>query len=191
MKPSTSEDCAARLRPYVQDRVVHDLGCGNLRQVPFLLSLGAQKVIGIDQEVFHGFTEFKHPQLEFYRQHFHEVSDPIDVAFVSWPVNWDCGLQHLVQRAKTVIYVGKNTDGLMCGDLHFWRTLVSRPVGVHIPHQKETVIVYESGYLDRGLLPEEHAALHLDRVWSFEEVLALGNGGYIGPGSTDSEGARP
>ena len=72
------------------------------------------------------------------------ASEPtIDVAFVSWPYNQvDLSLFELVTRAKMVAYLGKCTDGALCGWPGLFRYFLSRELAAHVPHPANTLLIY-------------------------------------------------
>jgi hypothetical protein len=54
--------------------------------------------------------------------------------------------------------------------------LMKREILKHIPDPKNTLIVYGPRNVRRELVGEEHAALHQERRYSFEELRAWGDG---------------
>lgn len=106
---------------------------------------------------------------------------PIDIAFVSWPspedskfrTHSDYSILGLVRRAKIVIYLGKNTDGTMCGSKKLYEHLARRRVLAHEPDRKNSLIVYD-GILpagkERELLPEEIAGLDPGTLYRYDDL---------------------
>lgn len=135
---------AQALGEIVQGRTVHDLGAGDLILAHTLIGIGAGHVIAIDCQQPPGYRFL----VEFRQQRFTEVSphEGIDVAFISWPRTnpgfRNDGLVALVERAKIVAYLGMSTDGLRCGDPNLWDHLARRQVIKHVPHRRNTLIVY-------------------------------------------------
>jgi len=163
-----SEQQQEALRPFVEDRVVHDFGAGDLSVTLGLVPLGARRIVAIDR---FRMTDPMVPHFERLTCYFHDFHDPVDTAFMSWPINHDCGLTEIAQRSRTVIYMGKNTDACACGTPKLFRSLVRRKVLAHVPDFINTLIVYGPEHQDRPLLPEEHAAIHQERMWTYEELM--------------------
>lgn len=155
--------------PYVRDREVVDLGCYNLVHCHMLVEHGATKVIGIDRNRTSAVSEYPY-HIEVRQQHFEDFHDPVDVAFMSWPVNWQCGLAPIARRANTVIYLGSNMSGSACGDPTLFEVLRQRENPVYIPDFKNTLAIYGPNMVDREANPEERAVLEeRDRVLSYWE----------------------
>jgi hypothetical protein len=88
---------------------------------------------------------------------------------MSWPVNWRCGLGTVADYARKVIYLGKNTDGSMCGAMDLWCRLHKRVIHDYVPDRRNTLIVYGRSPC---CYPEEHAALTVEqRMWSYDESM--------------------
>lgn len=169
------------LRPHVSGLKVHDLGAGTCELSRELLDLGATSVVAIDTQDM----PFVDRRIERVQDPFQLYRDPISVAFVSWPINReDRGLMRLVREAKKVVYLGKNTDGVMCGWPGLFNELVKRKVLAYIPERKNTLIVYGGqSHSKRKFLGEEHAgatALVTSEWMSFEEVEGLPEDGRSG-----------
>jgi hypothetical protein len=143
---------------FVRGQVVYDLGAGDLYLTCELLRLGAVRVIAIDKE---DFRRYGIPDEVVYRKMlFRDVKETsIDTAFVSWPSNYDNGLLPLLRRSKTIIYLGKNTDGTACGIPSMFRYLLKRKAEC-IPDRKNTLICY-TDVLEASRIPlkEEEAAI--------------------------------
>lgn len=170
-----SDDQREAVREHVRDRVVHDLGAGSCELSCELLNLGAKSVVAIDTKEI----PFVDRRIKRIRTAFECYREPISVAFVSWPINQeDPGLPRLLRGAKKVIYLGKNTDGTMCGwpEL-FLDVLAKRKVEVYLPERKNTLIIYGAKLRARrkSLLGEESAgATAYSGEWvSFEESEGL------------------
>lgn len=168
MEGVLTEEHQEILRLFVAGRVVHDLGAGNLTLAHTLIQCGASRVVVVDR---HEMLEPKVSSIERVTTWFDQYEGPIDIAFMSWPVNWGCGLLGLVERARLVIYLGNNMGGTMCGYGTLWEYLRTREVLAHVFGQKGSFIVYGPGrQKSRKPLPEEHAALDLNHVWTYEEL---------------------
>ena len=173
-----------KLRPFLKDQRVYDLGAGDLRLSKTLLHLGAVHVVAVEKEAdlrptltmrYSEGVGVRVPnvpeEITYLRTTFRDFREQAPLVFVSWPVNWVTGIQQVLAKAETVIYLGKNTDGISCGDSGIWNHLASREVLVHLPESQNTLIVYGRGRVVRRYLPEERVALDHDRIWSFEEHL--------------------
>jgi hypothetical protein len=150
------------VREFVRDRVVHDFGAGDLVLSKMLVTLGARRVVAVDKERM----ESPFAAVECVQARFDELLaalSMIDVAFVSWPQNrHDTALLTLFQRAKTCIYLGKNTDGSACGHPELFKHFVQRELLAYKAERRNTLIVYGRGALDpRKPRGEELAGLSL------------------------------
>jgi hypothetical protein len=158
---------------HVKGREVTDLGAGDLTLSRLCVHLGAKSVIAIDKEVLWNdpnsvFVAACTPEIKVYRCHFTEYRADIDVAVLAWPINHDCGLDQLVDRADVVIYLGKCTDGTMCGTPRLWYNLSCREVLSHKPDRSNTLIVYGPKRDDTRLpLLEERAGINSDRLYAY------------------------
>src|ERR1700677_837613 len=119
---------AEALAAVVRGRTVHDLGCGDRVLSEAIVRLGAVEVIAVDRRQR---TDWEPaPSVTSVRANFDEyaITDPvIDVAFVSWPVTRvEPSLLELLRRAKTVAYLGKCTDGVICGWPGLFRHFLGR-----------------------------------------------------------------
>ena len=152
----------------VQGRVVYDLGAGDLTYSHLMLDLGAERVIAIDKRPAHR----PRSNLEIHRAYIHEVMEPeeIEVLFLSWPVNQVRGLDRWLHAARIAVYLGCNVGGTGCGDSRLFNHLIHREVLTHIPHEKNTFLVY-GDYRDETRPPvgEEYAAT-CGRRLSFEKA---------------------
>ena len=152
---------------FVKDELVHDLGAGDLELARQLIALGARGVVAVDKNPTHK----RVPLVRQVASHFHAFEEPIEVAFVSWPVNWqDLGVVGLVKRAPLVIYLGTNMDGIACGTGELYWDLSKREVLAHEPHPKNTLIVYGHRSVTRDPLPEEIAGMDPTRLYRYREM---------------------
>lgn len=158
------------LRPFIEGRQVHDLGAGDLTLASRLLTLGADGVVAVEPH-----APKKHPpQIEVHPTYFADYAETPEVAFVSWPVNYDgIGLVKVLRRAPVVIYLGVNTDGTSCGGSDLWEHLRKREVLAHAPHPQNTLIVYGPKRVRRPLYGEEWAAIDQSRIYRYSEAEAL------------------
>lgn len=162
------------LKPYVAGKVIHDLGCGDMTLSEEVIRLGALSVHAIDKD-----PPLRHAPkgVTFHRARFIEVLEPIDVALISWPPNYECGLDKPVSNARSIIYLGANFNGLTCGTVRLFGTLARRNVEAYVPDRENVLTVYGSPIdHSRGLTGEEAAGLaqNVGQPWSYEKVLAWG-----------------
>lgn len=125
---------------------VFDLGCGNLSLSMQLLQMGAKHVVAIDRMLVETPAK-KMTLVPLYFEQFVDIGDNLptekDVVFTSWPANLPMrGFNDLCHTAGIVIYLGKNTDGIACGNPSFFTLMQHRQVLAHYPHRDNTLIVY-------------------------------------------------
>lgn len=157
---------------YTEGRVVHDLGAGSLGLARILRVHGACKVIAIDKEQI---SPPDDPCIEVVWKIFSDYKKPIDTAVVSWPINrYDQGLLSLVDRARRVIYIGKNTDGSMCGWPGLFWSFLARELLAYVPDRRNVLIVYGDKLKAlRRPVGEELAGLtSYERMYSYKEAEA-------------------
>jgi hypothetical protein len=158
------------VRKFIKGRRVRDYGCGNLYLTLQLLALGARHVEAVDKDPVK-VTPYLKDRLTFLHRAFSDCPPSIRTAFVSWPDNRDSGIHIPLRDATCIIYLGKNTDGMMCGTRTLWETLRRRRVLAHVPAKENDLIVYGTAKLtNRRLLPEEFASRTRDRWYSHEEL---------------------
>lgn len=156
------------VKPVVEGETIHDLGAGDLSLAHVLIWLGAARVVAIDKQPMPDGADLRIDRVTSYFNHYRE---PIQTAFVSWPINWaDEGLVECVRRASIVIYLGSNMDGSACGATALWEHLSGRIILAHEPERSNTLIVYGPDLVDRELVPEEFAALNTQRMWGYDEL---------------------
>ena len=149
------------IKPYLKGLKVLDVGAGDLDLAYELRRLGADRIIALDKE------ELPRPRsvrIETVQARFTSYTPPDDVttAFVSWPINNESasvGIIKIIREIAIVIYLGSNTSSSMCGTPTLFEVLTTRPVLVHIPDRRNTLIVYGAGHVQREPLWEEHAGL--------------------------------
>src|SRR3989344_3167480 len=125
------------LKPFIQGKIVHDLGAGDLALSREILALGAEKVIAVDKNIL---PSSKDPRLEIVTLDFRDFAGCIDVAFVSWPSNWPTDLHWVIHSTKIVIYLGSNMDGNMCGYKKLWGVFAQRDVLAYSLDRQNTLI---------------------------------------------------
>lgn len=158
------------LAPYVRGRVVHDLGAGTCRLSGELVGLGAAHVVAIDVQA--------RPRgvlpagVSFVQAGFHAVSGTLDVAFVAWPIqDGFCGccgfsgsrcLVRALHGARTVVYLGRNGNGIGCGGPALFEHFAERDLLAHVPARHNDLLVlgtWHRGSELRSLTPEEERGL--------------------------------
>ena len=157
------------LQPYVQGLHVHDLGAGTYPHYMAreLLALGATGVTAIDAKESQPPDD---PRILVVRADFLDlVGLSPDVGFVSWPPRTAEGLLSILEATKTLVYLGKNTDGVSCGFPEMFQLMTRRRLFVYIPDRQNCLLVV-GGYLQRAREPtgEERAGMHSPSLM-FEE----------------------
>lgn len=170
------------VRDVVKGKIVHDLGCGTLFLAEKLIELGAHKVIGVDKQDY-GRDLPSSSRIRFVQSYIHDYKPdlgPGHLIFLSWPINRHiAGLVELVQKAETTIYLGKNTDGLSCGDRKLFSWFCTRRVQSYVPDKKNTLIVYTNQLRAdmNKIYGEELGALDVEGpIHYFEQVEDLREG---------------
>lgn len=162
------------VRSLVQGRIVYDLGAGDLGLSHQLVHLGAAQVVAVDAKPM---PTPHTPQVTLLQKSFREcLQDPqcptsIDVAFLSWPINHPTianGLLHVLRRSRIVLYLGKTTDGTMCGDSDLFRFLCCRELLSYIPRIQNTLIVYGEFGKPHSPRHEEQAGIDVSKVYPFK-----------------------
>ena len=163
----------AKLCRYVRRKRVYDLGAGGLGFSKLLLALGAEHVVAIDKELGYQSAEKVTKRPVTFREF---ITDGValpqkeDVAFISWPdIHVVDGLLELAERCGTIIYLGKNVDGVSCGWPGFFTAMLERKVLAYRPAIRNSLIIYgerESGP-PRRILGEERAGLDRSKLWTW------------------------
>jgi len=177
-----TDDQAIALANAVQGKVVWDLGSGDSSLSRIVLHMGAKKVVSVDRNPpvkikraaepwwVH---EVRHTTFEDLNQE-DEMRDA--VALLAWPQNCSTpGLAHLVRWFEnSLVYIGSNTNGAVCGMENLWNHLAQRSVVTHIPHEYNVLTHYGSSWgAGRSLLPDERAATS-EEVVSYFDAYATG-----------------
>ena len=170
-----SKDQKKTIKPFIRNRVVHDLGAGDGRLSAELVDLGARRVVAVDEDA--PWRKLQPPlprgdKIRYVETSFAYFTEPVRTAFVSWPYQTsEYRLVAILREAKTVIYLGTNFDGTACGAPDFWWHVTRREVLAHEPYKKNTLIVYGAVLPDRrALLPEEDAAMTGAHIRRFEDA---------------------
>lgn len=141
------------IRNVVSGRDVIDLGAGDCRLAVMMLQLGARHVIALDksfqpspvaEEILQLVGDKKLAlEKEDFGIYALSNADDIDVAFISWPANSkdEGGLLSLAARAKTIIYLGSNTDCNQCAGPRLLEHFLWRDLVTHIPSRRNTLLV--------------------------------------------------
>jgi len=175
----TNEQLAVLIQ-YTKGKVVHDLGAGSLELARIVRSGhrrgrrtgGACKVIAIDKERISPPSD---PCIEVVWTLFKDYKEPIDIALVSWPQNVpDAGLLDLIERSRIIIYLGKNTDGMMCGWPGLFWSFLSRALLAYVPDRKNVLAVYghELTALRRPTGEELAGLTTYEKLYSYEDAEA-------------------
>lgn len=139
-----------------------DLGAGSCELSEHLVRLGAAKVVAVDKQL-PGRAQ-QSPLIHYVQGYFEALSDLApDVAFVSWPVNQQqSGLFRILRNAKTVIYLGKNTDGSSCGHPDMFEDMLRRELKVYLPERQNSLIIAGKSILrPRKPVGEERAGISI------------------------------
>ncbi len=165
------------LAPFINDKVVHDFGAGDLGLARQLLVLGAKHVVAIDKNPMpkapKGISTIRMP---FVKMIDILYSATIDVAFVSWPANCPTDIEPFLEASNTntVVYLGKNTDGVACGTPVLFKSMVRRELVTYVPERHNSLIVLGKGLeLPRVPTGEEFAGMTMcmnSPVYSIEEA---------------------
>jgi len=173
---------------HVSGHLVWDIGSGDLALASKLMDLGATRIIAVDKEegipknstldivtvdaidptilTYHMDT---HIQGVLLNRLFSECDDPKTISFLSWPPNGPNGLLTVVQTTEVIIYLGKCTDGSMCGEPEMWRELRTREILNISPDRRNTLIVYGPNKVERRPVLEEIAGIDESRIYEFDE----------------------
>lgn len=170
-RPSSGQ--LAAIQRHVQGKVVHDLGAGPVLEMAHeLLNQGANYVFAIDREAMElpRSSRIRREHVAF--QDYEKRNPKIDVAFVCWPQNiLSYPLQRLCFNAKTVIYLGKNTDGTCCGHPVMFKDFLYRELLEYVPHRMNTLCIYgEHSKTPRKPKPEEFAGIYTDRIYHYSDL---------------------
>lgn len=170
------------IKKYVKDRKVFDLMGGEGFLSVRLQELGARESIVIDYKLNTRFL--KSEGLRYYKAtmdalKFKDQDAEVngargedDVAFCSWIPNHQVkGLLRVLSPFKTVIYLGKNTDGTACAWPDFFRQMRRRRILNYHNDRKNTLIVYgaDDGNGNRKQLHEEIAGIDYSIIRPFTE----------------------
>ena len=152
------------LVPVIKGRTVYDLGAGDCDHGRTLRNLGASRVVCLDKADIPVVPK----NVEFILGYIHQTPVPadLDVLFLGWPQNYPIpGLIPWMKAAKTIIYLGHNFGGTACGFPAFFEHLLTRRLVLHIPDERNTLLVVEEPLgSPRSPTPEEAAFLSSEVV---------------------------
>ena len=175
-----SEEMENEIERVVKNRIVFDLGAGDLGFSKRLVEMGAAHVVAIDKALPKGKTRSKRITLcpvyfDQYRASGLRMPSREDVAFVSWPSNRPMpGFLDFTAMAGTVIYLGKNTDGNCCAWPEFFFQCNLRKVLAHVPDRRNDLIIYGDALKEgdkRKMLLEEWAGIDHSKQYNTGDAL--------------------
>ncbi len=161
------------LKALVRGKRVHDLGAGDELLAGDLARFGAAEVIAIDEKLCNeGWYRERRPLpkgvigIKATFEEYAKTVPDIEIAFVSWPANREShGLLTLVQSARTVVYLGKCTDGVCCGWPGLFKHFLQRELVEHVPDEYNSLFVYGPRLpTPRCGENEEQAGLDWDKI---------------------------
>lgn len=133
---------AKLVHPYVEKKVVTDLGAGNTLAAQLFLQWGAEKVVAIDKERL---RRPEDPRVQIVCKRFSELKKrPREVAFLSWPANNDETVRTLIphlELAETIIYLGSNIEGTACGRPDLFKLFLQRELLAYEPNLANSLII--------------------------------------------------
>lgn len=164
------------LRSVVQNRTVHDIGCGSGELSRWMAQNGAWRVYAVDKDIGTLPKKFAQPNVVRVAASFAAYSKKLagdvgDVAVISWP--WDSkhdGLVELLRKFTVVVYIGKNTDGSACGSNDLWQHLTTRALREEIPDQRNVLLHYGPEVFDKPALRSEEEIAGLLNTGMFNIV---------------------
>lgn len=137
-----TDEMQQSLGPFVHGKEVWDLGAGDLEHAETLVALGATQVIAVDKTKMPKPLSNRIRAIWTYFANLDVPASGIRVAFIAWPINYIMPeLFPILEQSDVVVYLGSNTDGNSCGWKGLFHHLVTRELLVHIPHQRNTLIV--------------------------------------------------
>jgi hypothetical protein len=167
MRFRLNEEQLEALEPFVKDQSILDLGADDLEGSELMLEMGARDVLAVDR---HQMPTPSSSKITTRVTYFHNLQEVRPVVLASWIVNWQVNITEHLAAAKTVISISKNTDASACGYTGMWEHLRRRELLLHLPARQSTLTVYGPRFVERGPTGEEFAALHPQRMYSFDEA---------------------
>lgn len=158
-----------KLQPYVSNKIVYDLGAGTGEHSTILAKLGAKQVVAVDKESIRISHSSKILKIE---KSFIEIEvKDIDIAFLSWPVNYHCnGLISLLKRSNRIVYLGRNTNGTTCGTVDLFEYFLHRKLIDYISEYRNTLIIYGEEILKRISNLQEEIAIFSSEIQWYSEL---------------------
>lgn len=142
----------------VKGKNVIDLGCGHEAPLCHLaVAHGASFVMGVDKELSPRSRRHFSKNMILWEKDFLQIEaamdtswriwfdqmTPFDIAIVSWPINsWQPGLTSLLERANRILYLGKNTNGLSCGDEILFSYFLTRRIEESVQNSVNDMTLY-------------------------------------------------
>lgn len=150
-----SDEMYTAIKTAVTDRAVIDLGAGDLSYSSMLASMAAKNVLAMDKNPLDALPGVLTQQCSF-----EDFQETAEVAFLSWPSNTPLnGLNDILGRHDTVIYLGSNVGGSCCGHITLFRHLITREPTIHLFHPVNTLIIYGRENRRSPLCAEEVAGI--------------------------------
>lgn len=166
-------DMESIIKLYIKDRIVYDFGAGSCSLSIEMVRMGAKMVYAIDKNI--GSLEDEKMVKISMAFDEHLAIRPLvkddSIAFISWPANYPMkGLLESLEVFKTIIYIGKNTDGSSCAWPVFFGLMMSRKLLEHIPDKQNTMLIWGEGMgnATRPPVKEERAGMDRIKCYSFD-----------------------
>lgn len=135
-----NKDQRRALAKHVRGKNIHDLGAGDLGYALELLRMGAAEVYAIDKEPKPRLSPWP-KKLHYKQAYFHQVTSRMDTIFLAWPINHDVNLRPHLLQAETIIYLGCNTGGSMCGTPDLFKVMIQRELLVYEPDPRNSLVI--------------------------------------------------
>ena len=172
-----TSDMLAALRPIVSSRSVADLGCGDGHLAEALRKLGPTRLVTVDKKV----VAYRRPDVLGYFHEAHVLRSLADlspdVAFVSWPINSATpALIDILVPTPVVVYLGRNSGGIVCGWPDFFRAMLRRRVLVECRAAANDLIVYGESLpmgSPRRPVRDEIGGLDWSKSYHLDELTGL------------------
>lgn len=170
---SLTKPQASTLRSFVRGKTVFDLGAGDLSLAILVKKWGAARVVGVDRKRMPSIPGIERIEGDWA---YSDVKEVPEVALLSWPINSpNPRLLKLVKKSRSVVYLGKNTDGTCCGWPGLFEHLLERKVLSYKPDRANTLIIYGAAgrHPRETKLGEEIGGLMMDKeMFSYEHLEA-------------------
>ena len=157
------------LRAHVEGARVLYPGSGWGQKAEVLIGLGVDHVTCIEKEqtCFSKNPIYRHKKVTAVRDYIEELDDEVfegkEVLLLSWvqPYRFPATAEIFgrFDGIPKIVYLGKNTDGTLCGSPSLYSYLVTREVLHYVPARENTMIIYGDAKVLREPYPEEAAGL--------------------------------